>query len=192
MKAVYWSSPILFASLTDLVATLSSTCLEIIWTRFCSSSSKGFPYSSIEAINESLSLRKSFLKTCCVFMMQFRPNSILFFFQDFTNHWSACSPFQQCSWIIKDSDNSTICIYNLVVLVMGLIYSHIWKNKICLPNGKEAFFNPIPDGRGWGAGGLVGGKKAPPTSFSPVTSTNVWIRSQNFLTFSFNRFAKLV
>ena len=29
-----------------------------------------------------------------------------------------------------------------------------------------------------------GGKKAPPTSFSPVTSTNVRISPQNFLTFS--------
>ena len=30
------------------------------------------------------------------------------------------------------------------------------------------------------------GKKVPPTSFSPVTSTNVGISPQNFLTFSFN------
>ena len=32
------------------------------------------------------------------------------------------------------------------------------------------------------------GKKATPTRFSPVTSTNVGISSQNFLTFSFNPF----
>ena len=38
----------------------------------------------------------------------------------------------------------------------------------------------------------MGGKKAPPTSFSPVTSTNVGISYQNFLTFSFNLFVKLV
>ena len=38
-------------------------------------------------------------------------------------------------------------------------------------------FDPIQDG-------------APsPASFSPVTSTNVGIRPQNFLTFSFNPFA---
>ena len=29
-------------------------------------------------------------------------------------------------------------------------------------------------------------KKSPPTRFSTVTPTNVWIRPQNFLTFSFN------
>ena len=39
--------------------------------------------------------------------------------------------------------------------------------------------NPIQDG---------GTKKALPTSFSPVTSTNVRISPQNFLTFSFNPF----
>ena len=33
---------------------------------------------------------------------------------------------------------------------------------------------------------------APPTSFSPVTSTNVKIRHQNFVTFSFNPFSTLV
>ena len=37
-----------------------------------------------------------------------------------------------------------------------------------------------------------GGKKAQPTSFSPVTSTHVGIRPQNFLTFSFNPFDRLV
>ena len=31
-----------------------------------------------------------------------------------------------------------------------------------------------------------GGQKGSPTSFSPVTSTNVGISPQNFLTFSFN------
>ena len=37
-----------------------------------------------------------------------------------------------------------------------------------------------------------GAKKAPPTSFSPVTSTNVGIGPKKFLTFSFDPFAKLV
>ena len=37
-----------------------------------------------------------------------------------------------------------------------------------------------------------GGRKGPPTSFSPVTSTNVGISPQNFLTFSFNLFDTLV
>ena len=49
-------------------------------------------------------------------------------------------------------------------------------------------FNPIKDG-----GGEGGGKKPPsPTSFSPVTSTNVGISPKNFLTFSFNLFDRLV
>ena len=38
----------------------------------------------------------------------------------------------------------------------------------------------------------MGGQKSPPTSFCPVTSTNVGFGSQNFLTFSFNPFATLV
>ena len=45
-------------------------------------------------------------------------------------------------------------------------------------------FNPIQD--------EGGGAKRPPTSFSPVTSTNVGLSTQNFLTFSFNPFATLV
>ena len=47
--------------------------------------------------------------------------------------------------------------------------------------------NPIQDGRGGG-----GGTKARPTSFTPVTSTNVGLRPQNFLTFSFNPFDTLL
>ena len=37
-----------------------------------------------------------------------------------------------------------------------------------------------------------GGQKGPSTSFSPVTSTNVGISPQNFLTFSFNPFVTRV
>ena len=47
-------------------------------------------------------------------------------------------------------------------------------------------FNPIQDP------GVGGGQKGPPTSFVPVTSINVGIVPQNFLTFSFNPFATLV
>ena len=36
------------------------------------------------------------------------------------------------------------------------------------------------------------GQKDPLTSFSSVTSTNVGISPENFLTFSFNPFARLV
>ena len=51
--------------------------------------------------------------------------------------------------------------------------------------------NPIQD---WGGGGGGGGSKSHPnpTSFSPVTSTNVPVRPQNFLTFSFNPFDRLL
>ena len=38
----------------------------------------------------------------------------------------------------------------------------------------------------------MGGKKAPLTSFSSVTSANVEISPRNFLTFSFNPFTTLV
>ena len=38
----------------------------------------------------------------------------------------------------------------------------------------------------------AGGKQVPPTSFSPVTSTNVGLGPQNFQTFSLNPFATLV
>ena len=41
-------------------------------------------------------------------------------------------------------------------------------------------------------GGVGGGQKGPPTSFSPVTSRNVGISPKSFLTFSFNPFATLV
>ena len=54
-------------------------------------------------------------------------------------------------------------------------------------NSSEFIFNPIQDG-----GGRGGGAKRPTTSFSPVTSTNIGLSSQNFLTFSFNPFATLV
>ena len=36
------------------------------------------------------------------------------------------------------------------------------------------------------------GKKVPPTSFTPVTSTNVQISPRKFLTFRFNPFVTLV
>ena len=52
-------------------------------------------------------------------------------------------------------------------------------NKVLV---QQENINPIQDG----------GKKAPSTSFFPVTSTNVGISPQNFLTFSFNPFSTLV
>ena len=40
--------------------------------------------------------------------------------------------------------------------------------------------------------GEGGRAKPPPTSFSPVTSTNLGINTQNLLTFSYNTFARLL
>ena len=56
------------------------------------------------------------------------------------------------------------------------------KNKSCYFTilKVEIYINPIQDGGGE--------PKMPPTSFSPVTSANVGISPQNFLTFSFNPF----
>ena len=39
-----------------------------------------------------------------------------------------------------------------------------------------------------GGDGVRGSKKSPPTSFFPVTSTNVGLSLQNFLTFSLTLF----
>ena len=51
--------------------------------------------------------------------------------------------------------------------------------------------NHIQDGMGGvGCGGV--GQKGAPAGFPPVTSTNVGIRPQNVVNFSFNPFATLV
>ena len=49
----------------------------------------------------------------------------------------------------------------------------------------HSMFNPIQDWNG-------GTQKGPPTSFSPVNSTNVGISPKNFVTFTFNPFPTLV
>ena len=59
-----------------------------------------------------------------------------------------------------------------------------WNNNI-RGNVNSGVIKPIQDRGG-------GGAKRPPTSFSPVTATNVGFGPQNFLTFSFNPFATLV
>ena len=48
---------------------------------------------------------------------------------------------------------------------------------------QELVINLIQDG---------GGATPSPTNFSPITSTNVEITHQNFLTFSFNTYAALL
>ena len=54
------------------------------------------------------------------------------------------------------------------------------------------FLSPLLTLFRMGRGDGRGGGNAPTSSFSPVTSTNVGLSSQNFLTFSFNSFAALV
>ena len=72
----------------------------------------------------------------------------------------------------------TKSIYQKISIRKTLIIFFFWNKQYVY-----IAFNPIQDG---------GGKKAPPTSFSPVTSTNVGISPKNFLTFSFNPFDRLV
>ena len=64
--------------------------------------------------------------------------------------------------------------------------TEIINKEISVVSSEKEFkilINPIQD---------RGGQKSPPTSFSPVTSTNVGISPQIFLNFSFNPFATLV
>ena len=49
---------------------------------------------------------------------------------------------------------------------------------------RRKLINPIQDGEGGGGGGVWVGQRASPTSLSPVTSINIGISHQNFLTFS--------
>ena len=65
----------------------------------------------------------------------------------------------------------------MIILSNSVLYD--FKNTKLL----GSTFNPIQDGGG-------GGRRA--TIFSPVASTNVGIRPQNFLTFSVNSFSTVV
>ena len=80
--------------------------------------------------------------------------------------------------------NSTIVFEHFEDL-KNLIIFNIFKEKLVNPCLLASFyFNRIQMEEG--------GKKAPlPASFSHVTSTNARISPQNFLTFSFNPFAKI-
>ena len=83
------------------------------------------------------------------------------------------SIFFKINWLITVYQNS-------LPSTVTPFYSKV--NFSCEINNQNV--NPIQEGGG--------GKKANPTNFSPVTSTNVGISPQNFLTFSFNPFATLV
>ena len=69
-----------------------------------------------------------------------------------------------------------------------LMWSSLWQEivnnwKLLLTVFKDICLNLYQDGEG---------PKSPPTSFSPVTSTNVGFGPKNFLTFSFNPYATIV
>ena len=75
------------------------------------------------------------------------------------------------SWVILSSTFAAAFSKLLVIICKSSIKSVV---------------NPIQDEEGWGWA------EAPPTSFAPVTSTNIRISPQNFLTFSVNPFDRLV
>ena len=92
-------------------------------------------------------------------------------------------------WVFIQFDTSghgVTCVY------YKLLFHIDWvENKPSGDNLILLFFHVQTLQRGfpysvWGA------SKRPPTSFSPVTSTNVWISPKNFLTFSFDPFIILV
>ena len=85
-------------------------------------------------------------------------------------------------WQCLDSD------FNIIWLLLHLIYRSYFLHQASLCSTIFVFWSLTLFRMGRGRGG----KRASPTSFSPVTSTNVGFGPQNFLTFSFNPFATLV
>ena len=73
------------------------------------------------------------------------------------------------------------CILGQYLILISDVISWVEKEHEIMSD--KGFFNRIQD---------AGGPRKPPISFSPVTSRNVEISSQNFLTFNFDSFATLV
>ena len=73
------------------------------------------------------------------------------------------------------------CILGQYLILISDVISWVEKEHEIMSD--KGFFNPIQDG---------GGPRKRPISFSPVTSRNVKISSQDFLTFNFDCFATLV
>ena len=80
-----------------------------------------------------------------------------------------------------------ILTINQVFLHLSMIFS--WFMVIIIAIEMSLILSRIGQGRGGGEGQKA---PSPPTSFSPVISTNVGLSPQIFLTFSFNPFATLV
>ena len=80
---------------------------------------------------------------------------------------------------LSESDETKFLL-NDVPLIIGTQIKGCWKGDGT--TALDILFNLIQDG----------GQKGPPTNFSSVTFTNVGISPQNFVTFSFKRFATLV
>ena len=73
------------------------------------------------------------------------------------------------------------CILGQYLILISAVISWVEKEHEIMSD--KGFFNPIQDG---------GRPRKRPISFSPVTSRNVKISSQDFLTFNFDCFATLV
>ena len=73
------------------------------------------------------------------------------------------------------------CILGQYLILISDVISWVEKEHEIMSD--KGFFNRIQD---------AGGPRKPPISFSPVTSRNVEISSQNFLTFNFDSFTTLV
>ena len=77
------------------------------------------------------------------------------------------------------------------IIIIMIILSKLYQNKHVPPKKLKKLFNLFK--MGCGVGEVEGwGQKAYPTSFSPVTSMNARISSQNFLTFSVSPSATLI
>ena len=72
-------------------------------------------------------------------------------------------------------------------MLLGTLFASILGNALAEEGVIRAGEGEIRAGElfaGWGRG-----KKAPPTNFFPITSTNIRISPQTFLNFSFNPFS---
>ena len=77
----------------------------------------------------------------------------------------------------------------------NIIEKYFRMNFFSSPSAKNDLFNLLCEVKAEAEAhfplGGGGGQKSPPTSFSSVASTNIGIRPQIFLTFSFDPFATL-
>ena len=94
--------------------------------------------------------------------------------------------FVICLFFGRKTIISVLLAFKFILLVQGQwhIKERSWFTCLLIILS-DLSVNPFQDGGG-------GGAKRPSNSFSPLTSTNIGISPQNFLTFSFNPLAILV